>query len=170
MQQCAMAYLQTNGVIESALSKVPVTTNFIDTLKAEGTKGGTCFKNAWQEIGECIKSDAASSRIFVVFLTDCESGDIDSAASKAEEIFKASAQQTRAMTSFFVHIADSLDSAGRRQADMMPLVKAANGGCADLKFADEMIPLLKVVKADDLVATFRKIGGLVNVQTLSLCM
>lgn len=157
--------------IETTLCKVPVTTKFIDTLRAEGTKGATCFKKAWEEIEECIKSDTASSRIFVVFLTDCMSGDIDSAASKAQAIFEASAQQTRAMTSFFVHITDSVEeSPAKRQMDMLPLVRAANGGFTDLQFADERIPLLKVVKDEDLVATFRKIGGLVNVQTLSVCM
>ena len=147
---------------------MPATSNFVELLKAEGTTGGTCLVTAWEKVAECIKSDAALSRIFVVFLTDCQCWDIAEATTKAQAIFEATAQQKRVMTSFFVHIVESAveDSPAKRQMDMMPLVRAANGGCEDLQFADQRIPLLEVVKATDLVPTFRKIGDLVNVQTL----
>eukprot|EP00437_Effrenium_voratum_P008494 CAMPEP_0181428434 /NCGR_PEP_ID=MMETSP1110-20121109/16677_1 /TAXON_ID=174948 /ORGANISM="Symbiodinium sp., Strain CCMP421" /LENGTH=999 /DNA_ID=CAMNT_0023551661 /DNA_START=57 /DNA_END=3056 /DNA_ORIENTATION=+ len=139
---------------------------------ANGCGGGTCFSKAWESIQECAAADPKFARVFVVFLSDGLAGsqDIKSAASKAEQIHHTLLGQKRSMCGFFVHIQDSsmfsVASASENvvRTSLEPLVQAANGGQTSLKIMDEQVPLLQLVKQQDLSSAFEKLTDMVNMQ------
>ena len=140
---------------------VPMTQKLQDKLYFEGCSNGTSFLAAWEQIEKCVDDDPKFAKIFVVFLTDGYSGDVDLAAAKAQAIFNLAEQHKRPMTASFVYIHEG-SSNPKVEAILEPLVKAANGGQTVVRYMEETIPLLQIVKSEDLVQAFVKLTSLVN--------
>lgn len=156
---------------KSLVKAAPVTSKLGPKLLAEGCDGGTLFDSAWDEIKKCVEDDPKFARIFVVFLSDGLSSDVDlaDASAKAQNIFEAAEQNKRAMTTCFVHINES-GSDPTIESRLVPLVKAANGGQTVIKYVEEKIPLLQIVKSHDLVPACMKLTSLVNMHKCILDM
>lgn len=152
-----------NSKAKSLVRAAPVTCKLEKQLQAEGCDGGTSFWRAWEHIEKCAQEDPKFAKLFVVFLSDGLSADVGEAAVRAESTFRAAEKSNRAMTTCFVHIDDKgFDPA--IESHLQPLVKAANGGQTVVKYMDETIPLLQIVKSHDLVQAFKKLTTLVNIQ------
>ena len=152
-----------NHVAKCLVKAAPVTTKLADKLQAEGCSGGTAFVPAWQQVEKCVEDDPRFAKIFVVFLSDGYTWDLGQAATKAQAIFSAAEKSKRAMTTCFVHISEG-GSNEKIRSDLEPLVKAANGGLTVVKYVEEKIPLLQIVKSEELVQAFMKLTSLVNMQ------
>ncbi|CAJ1404916.1 unnamed protein product [Effrenium voratum] len=161
-----------NSVAKRLVTSAPVTANIADALQREGCRGGTCFSKAWERIQECAVADPKFARVFVVFLTDglAAPADITCAASKSEDMHRTLLEQKRSMCAFFVHIQEqglflaASESEELVRSSLLPLVQAANGGQASVLFLDEHVPLLQLVKLQDLVSAFEKLTDMVNMQ------
>ena len=160
-----------NHVAKCLVNAAPVTTKLGDKLRAEGCTGGTSFVCAWDEIEKAVENDPKFARIFVVFLSDGSTNDLTEAAEKASNIFARAEQQKRSMITCFVHIDERGFNPDINSA-LEPLVKAANGGQTVIKYVEQRIELLQIVKAEHLVQAFLKLTALVNMQKclLDVCM
>lgn len=152
-----------NHVAKCLVNAAPVTTKLGDKLRAEGCTGMTSFVCAWDEIEKAVENDPKFARIFVVFLSDGYTNDLPQAAEKASNIFARAEQQKRSMITCFVHIDERGFNPDINSA-LEPLVKAANGGQTVIKFVEQRIELLQIVKAEHLVQAFLKLTALVNMQ------
>ena len=152
-----------NHVAKCLVNAAPVTRKLGDKLRAEGCTGMTSFVCAWDEIEKAVENDPKFARIFVVFLSDGYTNDLPQAAEKASNIFARAEQQKRSMITCFVHIDERGFNPDINSA-LEPLVKAANGGQTVIKFVEQRIELLQIVKAEHLVQAFLKLTALVNMQ------
>ena len=152
-----------NHVAKCLVNAAPVTTKLGDKLHAEGCTGTTSFVCAWDEIEKAVENGPKFARIFVVFLSDGCANDLPEAVAKASNIFARAEQQKRSMITCFVHI-DERGFNPNINSALEPLVKAANGGQTVIKYVEQRIELLQIVKAEHLVQAFLKLTALVNMQ------
>ncbi|CAL1159450.1 unnamed protein product [Cladocopium goreaui] len=138
-------------------------TKAVEDFRAACVHAGSMDKVSLVSFNHVAKCLVKVCQIFVVFLSDGYTWDLGQAATKAQAIFSAAEKSKRAMTTCFVHISEG-GSNEKIRSDLEPLVKAANGGLTVVKYVEEKIPLLQIVKSEELVQAFMKLTSLVNMQ------
>jgi len=126
---------------------------YVADLKTKSACGGTSFSAAWQEIQLVVKGSDQSRKHVVLFMTDGRTSDADIAA--AANLASLTYQESSGRMSAFI-VPYDIGSGD----NMMPIVKAGNGGKEFLSPTDNpslQIPFLNKAILGELQSVFSKI-------------
>lgn len=130
--------------------------DFIDELRKKASPGGgTAYAPAWAKVQQCAENGPPGSRLFVVQVTDGESGDINAAASHAKALYHLQAKNKRTMLTLFVNIDCTVD-----EHVLEPLVKAANGGRVAYDVRGRPVQLFSGIHSAEMVSQFKLLATL----------
>lgn len=120
--------------------------------------GGTAYAPAWREVQHCAELTTSGCRVVVVFITDGFSNDIGAAASIAQSMYNKFAP-LGGMVTFVVSVDEDFD-----RANLLPIVKAGNGGSTTYNFGPEKVQLQVATTTGNIMSKFRLIASNVSLR------
>lgn len=151
-----VSVISFNHQAERLLSCADISTDVADILLQKKPSGGTAYLPAWKEIQACASLTQTNAKVYVVFVTDGDAGDIAAASGVAAEL-----NTSRAKAGGLTTIVINVDKAVSKDF-LKPLVEAGNGGRDRTSVGGQAVELLFNVSAVDMVDKFRVLANLVH--------